>query len=183
MIGLRALRLLVALAASTSRPGTHPAPRRQHHAAALGVANQEVVMQMQNHIARGKYSTMVLRSPGRLLGIALSLAAVAAVSFAVLAGAPPAQAHSTSISMGWGHGGVTASHQFAYACDDRGDSRNVYTEYIYDAGFRFIKDRVYDHNGSVPGCSQDQTPGPIVRYRVCRDERFARDTCSAWRST
>jgi len=140
-------------------------------------------MQMENHMADGKYSTMVLRSPRRLLGIALSLAAVAAVSLAVLAGAPPAQAHSTSINMGWGHGGVTASHHFAYACDDRGDSRNVYTEYNYDYRFRSIKDRVYDHNGSVRGCSQDQTPGPIRWYRVCRDERFARDTCSAWRST
>lgn len=114
--------------------------------------------------------------------LARAVVTVAALGTTLVA-APPAEAHGTSISMGWGHGGVTHSHKYVYACDDRGDTRRVYTEFVA-AGNPYVRDRVYDLNSSSPGCTQVGTPaGPIFNYRVCRDERLARDICSKWRGS
>ena len=124
-----------------------------------------------------------LRSARHRLGLALSLAVLAAGSCALLMGAPPADAHGTSVPMGWGHGGVTDSHYFAYACDDRNDGRGVYNEYRYARGGVVYAGRVGDANGSAAGCSQKQTPGPVIQYRICRDNPGAPDTCSGWKAT
>lgn len=140
-------------------------------------------MNMRNRIAGREHATLLSWSPRRLLGIALSLAAFAAVSFAMLTGAQPTQAHNpgSSIHKGWGHGGVTASHYFVYACDDRRDGSGVYTEYIYESRPVILKKGTVRDVSSSGGCVQKRSPdGPITSYRVCPEGKWPVRSCSAW---
>lgn len=102
------------------------------------------------------------------------------VAMAVIVSAPPAQAHGTSISRSWGHGGVTDSHMYVYACDDRGDNAGVYTVYVAAAHPRYVVDSVHSPEDRL-GCRQEESvAGPIVNYKLCRDIPRKPDVCTGW---
>ena len=83
-----------------------------------------------------------------------------------------------------GHGGITASHHYVYACDDSNDDRGVYTLYFADGprGPNSILNTVTDANGSAPGCTQTYTRLKINKYRVCRKSLPVRAQCTATRT-
>ena len=96
----------------------------------------------------------------------------------------PALAHGTSARLFYdnhwvGHGGVTASHHFVYACDDREDGNAIYTVFDY-TGDRGHNARVYDANGSKSGCTQLQIGATITRYKVCMVLPVVVDPCTPW---
>lgn len=104
---------------------------------------------------------------GQGLGLRrLAMAAAGAVLLLVVTLAGPASAHSSSVYLKWtfwnrGHGGVTASHHYAYACDDRADGNAIYTDFFYSGG----KGRVYaPFDGD---CKQIQVGPYITKYQVC----------------
>ncbi len=113
------------------------------------------------------------------------LGAAALIVIGVVLGvATPALAHGTSASVYYslynspklGHGGVTASHHYVYACDDYRNGNSVYTEFYYQGRG---PGRVYD--SSSPGCNQIRVDPAITDYRVCEDVPWQRDSCSSWR--
>ena len=116
------------------------------------------------------------RTIGRLAATASS-----AMLLVVLAMAGPASAHDSArwlyYNGSWrGHGGVTASHHYVYACDDRADGNGIYTEFNYSGGHG----RVYDSNDSAPGCSYIYVSPPITSYRVCMGEYYWPEPCTSW---
>jgi len=120
------------------------------------------------------------------------LAAGFATGVALLAtltvGSSVALAHSSSMNepLNHGHGGVTQSHYFAYACD-RDVLATISTQYKYwygswQGGVWVPGWRQSGLTGLSPtGCREtNKTPGPIGWYRVCRNAPYA---CTAWRAT
>jgi hypothetical protein len=134
-------------------------------------------MQIENAVARRTSTTIQARSPRRLL----VLAAVVAFTLAVLlASAPQALAGwSTSPPAGGGHGGVTDSRFFVYACDDKADSRGIYTQYHWYGATR-------PWEVWAPGagsCKQVRSPGRVYNFRVCRTGSWTNFmSCSGWKS-
>lgn len=130
-------------------------------------------MQMNTQRSRGAIGTGRARFTRRLLG----LAAIAGLS---LASASTAQANP--ISRDWGHGGVTQSHLYVYACDDSRDGRGVFVQYI---GVNNPTLRGIDHvldDSSAGGCVQEYTTkGRIINFRLCREGSWAFPVeCTGW---
>jgi len=132
-------------------------------------------MQIENAIARRTSTTIQVRSPRRLL----ALAAVVAFTLAVLlASAPQALAGwSLPARGGGGHGGVTDSLLFVYACDDKADSRGIYTQYKW-LGATGPWEVWAPGAGS---CKQVRSPGRVYKFRVCRTGGWFLN-CSDWKS-
>ena len=79
-----------------------------------------------------------------------------------------ADAHSTSVNVPDGHGGVTASHLFAFSCDHGYYSRwraNLIYRY-YDPALGTIRERRFmPREGD---CQQTtQLPRPVIEYWSC----------------
>ena len=109
-----------------------------------------------------------------------TMALLASLSLTLVGlGMPLAQAHDTKIDRSWGHGGVTASHRFVFACDDdTGDDDDVYVQYKMHTG---TEGRMWDRPGA--GCSQSsQTAALVYWYQLCRDT-WPTDSCTAGRFT
>ena len=108
--------------------------------------------------------------------------ASAVFMMAMTVGAPPASAHGTSMQAptGGGHGGVTDSHYYVYACDTNPDGVGIYTRYEFWYQGTWRRGSVRDANGSAPGCTQVRSEGGAIRsYSVCKD-LFG---CTGWRTT
>jgi hypothetical protein len=101
--------------------------------------------------------------PRRRLVVVLS-----ATCLLLALGASPASAHGTKLPApgGGGHGGVTDSHRFAYACDYSYDFVRISNTYTYYYAGKFYTNTVTAPNG---GCKQVGVAGPIVKYQVCRE--------------
>ena len=73
---------------------------------------------------------------------------------------------------------MTSAHTSVYACDTRNDGNPIYTEYYYGERPR----KVFDPNGSAPGCGWARPGGYIGSYRVCMALDYRRDQCTSWTS-
>jgi hypothetical protein len=118
----------------------------------------------------------------RKLAVAILIAA------SCLGGATVAFAHDSSATLydrdgvKRGHGGVTASHYYVYACDDSADARRVFTEYKVhwsDTPYGWVE----DVNGSAPGCNEIKTTWWMKEFRVCRDNTWTLKECTSWKGT
>ncbi|MHC0429909.1 hypothetical protein ACX6XY_06950 [Streptomyces sp. O3] len=109
----------------------------------------------------------------RARSLAVTLAAAGA---AVLAGAVPAQAHSTSYdyyagcgfaaAQRCGHAYVSSDHKSITVCDDLADGNVAVVEYY--RGSKFY--RMSDGNGAKSGCGNAYSRDyPITKWRMCVD--------------
>ena len=127
------------------------------------------------HMSTAPQTTLCLRRRIRRAALAS-----AAVLLLVLGFAGPASAHDSARWLYYGgvlrgHGGVTASHHYVYACDDRADGNRIYTEFRYSTG----SGRVYDST-ATPGCTQMYVSRTITSYRVCMELSYRVDPCTTW---
>jgi len=112
------------------------------------------------------------------------LAAIVLLAGVCLGVASTASAHDSGATLydtnrvKRGHGGVTASHLYVYACDDSNDNWGVETQYKTGGpSWTWIR----DGNGSAPGCRQTRASGRITMYRICRDNAWSFQQCGSWR--
>lgn len=132
-------------------------------------------------------STAFLPWRGRSAAFAAGIAMLATS----ILGMPGASAHGTSLTapLRGGHGGVTDSHYFAYACDAAAyNFVTISTRYRYWYGSwqGGVWVPGWRESGVVAptsgGCQQtNKTPGPIGYYRVCNGGALY--ACTEWRPT